>query len=177
MGWFDGLSAGWNSFVENELNTTKNVLLSPNPVVKAILDPQAAIDNPSSLLPSTTDQGLEESWNEVKDDYVAKVERNVDILTSPNPLISAATGHADDILDFGKSAGEKWDNVTNTVNDEVVKPIDETVVQPIIKETEKITETVKETVNNVTKGVGDALPIVAIGAAAVIGLSILFGRK
>ena len=167
MGLFDGFSAGWDSFKNNELKTAGNVLLSPNPVVKALTNPQKVIENPSSLLPSTTDAGKQ--WEEVGNDAA-------NTLLSPNPIISAVTGNAGDILS-NKPAADKWDNVTGTVNEEVVKPIDETVVQPIIKETEKITETVKETVTNVTKGVGEALPVLAIGAAAVLGVSLLLGRR
>lgn len=182
MGLFDGFEAGWNSFVNNEWKAVTETagdvgkaLISPSPMVKAVLDPKKAWEDPSSLLPfeigskGPVVKDLNEQWGDVKDDYVAKVERNVDIITSPNPLISAATGNADDILDINKSAEDKWDNVTNSV--------DEQVVQPVIKETEKITETVKETVNNVTKGIGDALPLLAIGGAAVLVVSLLLGRR
>ena len=177
MGLFDGFNAGWNSFVENELNATKNVLLSPNPVVKAIFDPLAAMNNPASLLPSTTDKGLEENWNEME-------EKAADVLLSPNPLISAVTGNYDDIIPGGKSAEEKWDNVVDTVEENIVDPVvneTEKTVENIVNETEKTVETVKETfketVTNVTKGVGDALPIIAIGGAAILGLSLLLGRR
>jgi len=94
-------------------------------------------------------------------------------LTSPNPVISTVTGHTDDILNPDKTAQEKWENVTETTKETV----DQTIVQPVVKETEKIKETVKETVNNVTKGVGDALPIIAIGGAAVLVVSMLLGRR
>lgn len=182
MGLFDGFEAGWNSFVNNEWKAvekaatdTGKVLVSPSPMVKAVLDPKKALEDPSSLLPfeigskGPVVKDLNEQWGEVKDDYVAKVERNVNIITSPNPLISVATGNSDDALNFDKPAEEKWENVTTSVN--------ETVVQPVVKETEKIKETVKETVNNVTKGIGDALPLIAIGGAAVLVVSLLLGRR
>lgn len=174
MGLFDGFEAGWNSFKNNELKATKDVLLSPSPITKFVTNPQKAIEDPSYLLPVALGNNgpvvkdLDEQWNEVKQDYKEEVKQNIDLLTSPNPLISAATGNADDILS-DKSASEKWENVTTSV--------DNNVVQPVIKETEKITETVKETVNNVTKGIGDALPIIAIGGAAVLVVSLLLGRR
>ena len=177
MGLFDGFEAGLNSFVNNEwkqvekaaVNTGK-VLVSPSPLVKAITNPEKVWNDPASLLPVDPDiKDLDEQWNEVKEDFNKEVKQTVNFLTSPNPLISAATGNADDILNFDKPASEKWENVTTSVN--------ETVVQPVVKETEKITETVKETVTNVTKGVTDALPIIAIGGAAVLVVSLLLGRK
>ena len=182
MGLFDGFEAGWNSFKNNELKTitkaaedTGKVLISPSPIVKVITNPQKAWEDPTSVLPieigsnGPVVKDLDEQWNEVKEDYKKEVEQNINLLTSPNPLISAVTGNSDDILNFDKPATEKWENVTETVN--------ETVVQPIVKETEKITETVKETVTNVTKGVTDALPIIAIGGAAVLVVSLLLGRR
>lgn len=168
MGLFDGFDAGWNSFKNNELKTITNVAFAPNPIVKAISNPKKAIDDPASVLPIeigsngpvVKDAG--ETWKETGDDAV-------NTLFSPNPIISAVTGNTEDIIPGGKSSGEKWENVTETV--------DNTVVQPVIKETEKIKETVKETVTNVTKGVSDALPIIAIGGAAVLVVSLLLGRR
>ena len=182
MGLFDGFEAGWNSFKNNELKTitkaaedTGKVLVSPNPVVKAILNPEKAWNDPASVLPfeigsnGPVVKDLDTQWKEVGDDYTNRVKKNVDILISPNPIISAVTGHADDIINIDKPAQEKWDNVTETV--------DNTIVQPVVKETEKITETVKETVTNVTKGVTDALPVIAIGGAVVLVVSLLLGRR
>ena len=183
MGLFDGFEAGWNSFKNNELKTitkaaedTGKVLVSPNPIVKAITNPKKAWEDPASVLPieigsnGPVVKDLETQWKETGEDAA-------NTLLSPNPIISLVTGNTEDAIPGGKTAAEKWENVTETVNEEVVQPINETVVQPIIKETEKITETVKETVTNVTKGVTDALPIIAIGGAAVLVVSLLLGRR
>lgn len=151
-------------------------LISPSPVVKLVTNPVKAFEDPSTLLPDTVRalgnggpiRSVDEQWKEVGEDYVERVQKNVDLLVSPNPIISAVTGNGGDIVS-DKPAEEKWQNVTETV--------DETVVQPVIKETTKITETVKETVNNVTQGIGQALPIIAIGGAAVLAVSLLLGRR
>jgi len=151
-------------------------LISPSPIVKLVTNPKKAWEDPKSLLPDTIiggDKPVSEQWQEVGNDYVERVKDNVNILTSPNPVISTVTGHTDDILNPDKTAQEKWENVTETTKETV----DQTIVQPVVKETEKIKETVKETVNNVTKGVGDALPIIAIGGAAVLVVSMLLGRR
>lgn len=181
MGLFDGFEAGWNSFKNNELKTitkaaedTGKVLISPSPIVKAITNPKKAWEDPASLLPieigsnGPVVKNLDEQWNEVKEDYKEEVKQNIDLLTSPNPIISAATGNADDILST-KPATEKWENVTETIGDVVIEPIKD--------ETEKITNTIKETFTNVTKGVTGALPIIAIGGAAVLVVSLLLGRR
>lgn len=175
MGLFDGFEAGWNSFKDNELKTitkaaedTGKVLVSPNPVVKALTNPKKAWEDPASVLPieigsnGPVVKDLDTQWKETGED--AK-----NTLLAPNPIISLVTGNIEDAIPGGKTAEEKWNNVTETV--------DNTVVQPIVKETEKITETVKETVTNVTKGVTDALPIIAIGGAAVLVFSLLLGRR
>lgn len=151
-------------------------LISPSPIVKLVTNPAKAIEDPKTLLPDTIlalgnggpVRPVAEQWQEVGNDYVDRVKKNVDLLVSPNPVISAVTGNSSDIVS-DKPASEKWENVTGTV--------DQTVIQPVVKETSKITETVKETVNNVTKGVGEALPIIAIGGAAILALSLLLGRR
>lgn len=150
-------------------------LISPSPIVKLVTNPQKAIEDPKSLLPDTIKplgndgpRTVKEQWQEVGTDYVDRVKKNVDLLVSPNPVISAVTGNGGDIVS-DKPAKEKWENVTETV--------DNTVIQPVVKETTKITETVKETVNNVTQGIGQALPIIAIGGAAVLAVSLLLGRR
>lgn len=168
MGLFDGFEAGWNSFKNNELKTitkaaedTGKVLVSPNPVVKAIVNPVKAWNNPASLLPveigsnGPVVKDLDTQWKETGDDAV-------NTLLSPNPLISAATGNIEDAIPGGKTAAEKWDNVTSSVDEKVVTPVKETV---------------QETITNVTKGLGDALPILAIGGAAVLVVSLLLGRR
>ena len=151
-------------------------LISPSPIVKLVTNPVKAFEDPSTLLPDTVRalgnggpvRTVEEQWQEVGKDYEERVKKNVDLLLSPNPIISAVTGNGGDIVS-DKPAEEKWQNVTETV--------DQTVIQPVVKETTKITETVKETVNNVTKGVSEALPIIAIGGAAVLAVSLLLGRR
>ena len=161
MGLFDGPAAGWNSFKNNELKKAKNTLLAPNPIVKAISNPKKAIEDPASLLPVeigsngpvVKDAG--KTWIETGNDAI-------NTLFSPNPIISAVTGNTDDIIPGGSSATEKWDNVTSSVDEKVVTPVKQTV---------------QETINNVTKGLGDALPILAIGGAAVLVVSLLLGRR
>jgi hypothetical protein len=161
MGLFDGFDAGWNSFKNNELKTITNVAFAPNPIVEAITNPKKAIDDPASVLPIeigskgpvVKDAG--ETWKETGNDAV-------NTLFSPNPIISAATGNTEDVIPGGKTATEKWDNVTSSVDEKVVTPVKETV---------------QETITNVTKGLGDALPILAIGGAAVLVVSLLLGRR
>lgn len=155
MGLFDGFEAGWNSFKNNELKAAKNIVLAPSPITKFVTNPEKAIKDPSYLLPlgNNGPRSLEDQWNEVKEDYTQRVKQNIDFLTSPNPLISAATGNSDDIIST-KPSSEKWNNVLTKTKD-----------------------TVKDTVNNVTKGVGEALPIIAIGGAAVLVVSLLLGRR
>ena len=152
-------------------------LISPSPLAKLVTNPKKAIEDPKTLLPDTIQalgnggpvRTVAEQWQEVGED--AK-----NFLLSPNPIIQVATGNAGDIFS-GKSYQEQWGNVTSSVDEKVVQPVNETVVQPVIKETEKIKETVKETVTNVTKGVSEALPIIAIGGAAVLAVSLLLGRR
>ena len=168
MGLFDGFEAGWNSFKNNELKTVSKVALAPNPVIKAITNPQKAIEDPSSLLPSQILGGDKPPIAGGGDGYIPaseweKVAEDAgNTLLSPNPLISIATDNPKDAIPGGSSAAEKWGNVTTTVEDKVINPVKETV---------------KETVNNVTKGVSDALPIIAIGGAAVLLVSLLLGRR
>ena len=171
------MGINWGDIGSNITNFGGKVgetLISPSPIVKLVTNPQKAIEDPKTLLPDTIlgnsgpVRSVEEQWQGVGEDYVNRVKKNVDILVSPNPLLQVATGNGGDIVS-DKSATEKWENVTETV--------DETVVQPVIKETTKITETVKETVNNVTQGIGQALPIIAIGGAAVLAVSLLLGRR
>lgn len=165
------MGINWGDIGSNITNFGGKVgetLISPSPIVKLVTNPVKAFEDPSTLLPDTVRalgndgpvRTVEEQWQEVGNDYVDRVKKNVDILVSPNPIISAVTGNGGDIIS-DKPAAEKWENVT----------------EPIIKETTKITETVKETVNNVTKGVGEALPIIAIGGAAILALSLLLGRR
>lgn len=171
------MGINWGDIGSNITNFGGKVgetLISPSPIVKLVTNPQKAIENPKSLLPDTIlgnggpVRSVEEQWQEVGNDYVDRVKKNVDLLISPNPVISAVTGNSGDIVS-DKPATEKWENVTETV--------DQTVIQPVVKETTKITETVKETVNNVTQGIGQALPIIAIGGAAVLAVSLLLGRR
>ena len=171
------MGINWGDIGSNITNFGGKVgetLISPSPIVKLVTNPKKAIDDPKTLLPDTVlgnggpRRTVEEQWQEVSTDYVDRVKKNVDLLVSPNPVISAVTGNSSDIVS-DKPAQEKWENVTETV--------DKTVVQPVVKETTKITETVKETVNNVTQGIGQALPIIAIGGAAVLAVSLLLGRR
>lgn len=177
MGLFDGFEAGWNSFKNNELKAitkaaedTGKVLISPSPIVKAITNPTKIWEDPASLLPieigssGPVVKDVEEQWKEVGDDYEDRVKKNVDILTSPNPLISAATGNVDDIFS-DKPAAEKWGDVVSPIEN-VVKDSGETVKK-----------TVTETIGNVTKGFSEALPVLAIGGAAVLLVSLLLGRR
>lgn len=172
------MGINWGEIGSNITNFGGKVgetLISPSPIVKLVTNPKKAIEDPKSLLPDTIlgnggpIRSPQEQWEEVGKDYVDRVKKNVDILVSPNPLLQVATGDGIGELASDKTAQEKWENVTETV--------DETVVQPVIKETTKITETVKETVNNVTQGIGQALPIIAIGGAAVLAVSLLLGRR
>lgn len=160
MGLFDGFEAGWNSFKNNELkaagdfllapNPIVKPLLAPNPIVKAITNPQKAIEQPETLLP-LGNNGPVEQWEEVGEDAA-------NTLLAPNPLISLATGNGGDIPQTDKPAADKWQNVADkTVN--------------------KAGDVVKETIQNVTQGVGSALPILAIGGGVILAASLLFGRK
>lgn len=173
------MGINWGNIGSNITNFGGKVgetLISPSPIVKLVTNPTKAFEDPSTLLPDTVRalgnggpvRSVEEQWKEVGKDYEERVKKNVDILVSPNPLLQVATGNGGDIVS-DKTAEEKWQNVTGTV--------DQTVIQPVVKETTKITETVKETVNNVTQGIGQALPIIAIGGAAVLALSLLLGRR
>lgn len=188
MGWFDGLSAGWDSFKNNELKTVEKVVTSPNPVIQVITGNAGDIFD--------TGKSNEEKWENVGETLVSpnpivqavtgnasdivndnslseKWENVGETLVSPNPIISMVTGTGDNILS-DKPVEEKWNETTTVIKETVVQPVETTIEKTIVQ---PVKETVKETVQNVTKGVGDALPIVAIGAAAIIGLSILFGRK
>ena len=72
------------------------------------------------------------------------------------------------------AAGEAWSKAVDDTG------ISKTVGDAITGAPDAITgaiDTVKDTASNVVKGVSDALPIVAIGAAALIGLALLFGRR
>ena len=184
MGLFDGFKAGWDSFKNNELKTVANVVTSPNPII------QLATGNAGDIF--DTGKSNEEKWENVgetlvspnpiiqlatgnagdivSDNSLSEEWGNVgETLVSPNPIISLVTGNADDILS-DKPATEKWHETTTVIEKTIVQPVENTIEKTIV-------QPVKETVQNVTKGVDEALPIVAIGAAAVIGLSILFGRK
>ena len=169
------MGINWGDIGSNITNFGGKVgetLISPSPIVKLVTNPKKAIDDPSSLLPDTIKalgnggpvRPVEEQWQEVGTDYVERVKKNVDILVSPNPIISAVTGNSGDIVS-DKPAQEKWENVSNTVTETVNNT------------TETVKETVKETIQNVTKGVGSALPIIAIGGAAVLAVSLLLGRR
>lgn len=171
------MGINWGDIGSNITNFGGKVgetLISPSPIVKLVTNPKKAVEDPKTLLPDTIlgnagpVRSVGEQWQEVGNDYVDRVKKNVDLLVSPNPIISAVTGNSSDIVS-DKPANEKWENVTETV--------DQTVIQPVVKETTKITETVKETVNNVTQGIGQALPIIAIGGAAVLAVSLLLGRR
>lgn len=154
MGLFDGIEAGWNSFKNNELKTVTDVVTSPNPIVKLLTNPEKVANDPSYLLPEGVNvlgnKGPVDQWNDVKD-----------VLVSPNPVIQAVTGNGGDI-GADKTSTEKWDNVvTSTVGGGG----------------EKVKEAVKDTVNNITQGVGGALPYLAIGGAALLVATLLFGRR
>ena len=107
------------------------------------------------------------------DDAVSKVS---DTVTSTGKALYDAslpklitTGH-NTITD---KAGELWSKAVDDTG------ISKTVGDAITGAPDAITgaiDTVKDTAQNVVKGVSDALPIIAIGAAAVLGLALLFGR-
>lgn len=140
-------------------------LISPNPVIKLITNPQKAIEQPETLLPAPIRPLGNDGPIKPADEWKTVAEDAGNTLLAPNPLISAVTGNAGDILQTNKPASEKWENVSNTVTETVNNT------------TETVKETVKETIQNVTKGVGSALPVLAIGGAAILGLSLLFGRR
>ena len=112
----------------------------------------------------TDDAG--KAWSKAVDD--TGISKTVgDTLTGlydAGPVKLITTGH-NSITD---AAGEAWSKATDAAG-EVTNTVTNTVTN--------VKETVKDTVQNVTKGVTEALPIVAIGAAAVIGLALLFGRR
>lgn len=177
MGLFDGFEAGWNSFKNNELKA----LVQPNPVIKAVTGNFGDIGSNKSLEEQWSNVGKSVSNFALSPNPVLKaaVFKNpldwgsatkqwkdvADGALSPNPIIDVATGNAGNIL--GNSGPvEKWQDVAES---EPVKA----VTDPI----KNVIDTSKETVQNVVKGVGDALPIIAIGAAGIVVLGLLLGRR
>ena len=118
--------------------------------------------------------GFEAGWNSFKNNEGKKI---IDTITKPNPLIQIATGNADNILS-DKSAAEQWDEVKNS---DLVKDPVNTVTNTVTNVTKEVSNTVEkyviEPAQNVVKGVGEALPIIAIGGGAILVLSVLLGRR
>ena len=162
MGLFDGIEAGWNSFVNNEGKKILNTITKPNPLI------QIATGNADNIL---SDKSAKEQWQDVKDSDV------VQTAIKPNPLIAAATGNAGNILS-DKPVTQQWDEI---INSDLVKDPVNTVTNTVTNATKEVSNTVEkyviEPAQNVVKGVGEALPIIAIGGAAVLVLSALLSRR
>ena len=111
----------------------------------------------------TDDAG--EAWSKAIDDTgISKtVGDTAKALYDASPAKLITTG-SNTITD---AAGEAWSKATDAAG-EVTNTVTNTV--------SNVKETVKETVQNVTKGVTGALPVLAIGAAAVLGLTLLLRR-
>ena len=80
---------------------------------------------------------------------------------SPAKLITTGSNTITD------AAGDLWSKATDAAG-EVTNTVTNTVTN--------VKETIKETTSNVVKGVTGALPIIAIGGAVVLGLSLLLRR-
>ena len=80
---------------------------------------------------------------------------------SPAKLITTGSNTITD------AAGDLWSKASEGVSNAA-----ETVTNTV----SNVKETIKETTSNVVKGVSGALPVLAIGAAAVLGLSLLLRR-
>ena len=94
-------------------------------------------------------QQVQETIENIPDWYVETTKQNFE-------------GAKQGLTDFVGESKERLDTVVNTTT----TTIDRTIVQPV-----------KETVTNVTKGISEALPIVAIGAGGLILASLLLGRR
>lgn len=112
----------------------------------------------------TDDAG--EAWSKAVDDTgVSKtVGDTAKAIYDASPAKLITTG-SNSITD---AAGEAWAAATDTASKAT-----ETVTNTITN----VKETIKETTSNVVKGVTGALPVVAIGGAAVLVAAILLRRR
>ena len=159
MGLFDGFEAGFNSFKNNELKKASDWAVSLVP------------DAQKKEIANWVKENPEKAKKAVKKPFDTAVEQVYRLKAGKaniSPVLDNAT--TDFILSDGPS------NPVIPIGDTGPTVKDE-VVPAVIDGGEKVTETVKETVTNVTKGIGEALPILAIGAAAVLGVSLLLGRR
>ena len=112
----------------------------------------------------TDDAG--EAWSKAVDDTgISKAVGDAATAAYDASLPKLITTGHNTITD---AAGEAWSKATDTAG-EVTNTVTNTVTN--------VKETIKDTVQNVTKGVSEALPIIGIGAAALVGLALLFGRR
>ena len=147
MGLFDGFEAGWNSFKNNEWKSIEDGWNN-------LVNPKWENGNPNSK-PLGND-------GPVKPVYV------------PEPVI--------DVIN------PQWENGnpnSTPVDIDGGGPIQPVVIPNVVVDganevvttVTSIPDTVKTTVTGVLDGVKQALPIIAVGAAALIGLGIVFKLK
>ena len=110
-----------------------------------------------NLNPTTQQIGKELDIITGKSDDKPLIEKVADMITADVPDIPRIVTQ-----DIPKDLENAWNDTTNTVN----TTIEKTIVQPV-----------KETVTNVSKGLSEALPIVALGVGGLIVASLLLGRR
>lgn len=174
MGLFDKVKSGWDDAISNVskaaqkaydaslpklITTGRNTItdkageawskaVDDTGVSKTLGDAGQAVVKASIVNP--------ENWEKVKDAVIT---------VKDNSIIGLVQNGSTPLTD---AAGEAWSNVTEAGS---------AAVDTVTNTVTNVKETVKDTVHNVTQGVTEALPIVAIGAAAVLGLALLFGRR
>lgn len=129
------------------IGDTWQTVKEKNPIV-ALTPAITAVD----VIDKTVVQGkdIDTALNETSNEQL--------VLSLPKKVINEGSK----VLDAsGKAIENGWNNVTNTVTNTYENTVEKT----------------KEVFNNVTKGVSDALPIIAIGGAAVLVVSLLLGRR
>ena len=116
----------------------------------------------------TDDAG--EAWSKAVDDTgISKTLGDAGQAAYNASLPKLITTGSNTITD---AAGAAWSKASEGVSNAA-----DTVTNTITNTVSNVKETVKETVQNVTKGVSGALPVLAIGGAAVLLGCILLRRR
>ena len=153
MGLFDKVKSGWDDAVSNVSKAAQKAYDASLP--KLITTGHNTITDKAG-----------EAWSKAVDDTgVSKTVGDTATALYDASLPKLITTGSNTITD---KAGELW-----AAASEGISGAADTVQSTV----SNIPGAVKDTVQNVTKGVSEALPIVAIGAAALIGLALLFGRR
>ena len=152
MGLFDGPAAGWNSFKNNEWKSIENGWNN-------LVNPKWENGNRNSK-PLGNDGPVKPVY--VPEEVVNVVEPIID----PNKWENGNPNSTPIDIDGGGPIQPVV--IPNSVIDGTNKVVDTVTSIP---------DTVKTTVTGVIDGVKQALPIIAVGAAALIGLGIIFKLK